>query len=117
MNWANHTHYSDSFEDCVVMVQAMLLTAQADNNLHHEEIAAMCADDYGDHAAGGARPGADKEAMLAALREIGSAFPGQEVLEISVAAVKSRLHRSRLYLRDRLTQLYGKRGNQQGADQ
>ncbi|NNE42680.1 MAG: sigma-70 family RNA polymerase sigma factor [Gemmatimonadetes bacterium] len=38
-----------------------------------------------------------------------------EVLEISVAAVKSRLHRSRLYLRDRLTRIYGKRGKQPGA--
>ena len=33
-----------------------------------------------------------------------------EILEISVPAVKSRLHRSRLYLRDRLTKLYGARG-------
>jgi len=32
-----------------------------------------------------------------------------EVLGITVAAVKSRLHRSRLYLRDRLSLLYGKR--------
>jgi RNA polymerase sigma-70 factor (ECF subfamily) len=30
-----------------------------------------------------------------------------EVLDISVPAVKSRLHRSRLYLRDRLSKLYG----------
>jgi RNA polymerase sigma-70 factor (ECF subfamily) len=37
-----------------------------------------------------------------------------EVLGISVAAVKSRLHRSRLYLRDRLTLLYGER-NAPGA--
>ena len=37
-----------------------------------------------------------------------------DVLGISVAAVKSRLHRSRLYLRDRLTLLYGER-NAAGA--
>ena len=38
-----------------------------------------------------------------------------EVLGISVAAVKSRLHRSRLYLRDRLTLLYGERRPAPGA--
>ncbi|HMB71066.1 MAG TPA: sigma-70 family RNA polymerase sigma factor [bacterium] len=37
-----------------------------------------------------------------------------DVLGISVAAVKSRLHRSRLYLRDRLALLYGER-NAPGA--
>ncbi len=30
-----------------------------------------------------------------------------EILDLSIAAVKSRLHRSRLYLRDRLSLLYG----------
>jgi RNA polymerase sigma-70 factor (ECF subfamily) len=38
-----------------------------------------------------------------------------EVLEISVSAVKSRLHRARLYLRDRLTALSGERGRRDGA--
>jgi RNA polymerase sigma-70 factor (ECF subfamily) len=38
-----------------------------------------------------------------------------EVLGISVPAVKSRLHRSRLYLRDRLSRLYGERKREQGA--
>ena len=32
-----------------------------------------------------------------------------DVLELSVPAVKSRLHRSRLYLRDRLSLLFGER--------
>jgi RNA polymerase sigma-70 factor (ECF subfamily) len=32
-----------------------------------------------------------------------------EILELSVPAVKSRLHRSRLFLRDRLSHLYGER--------
>jgi len=39
-----------------------------------------------------------------------------EVLGISVAAVKSRLHRSRLYLRDRLSRLYGSRRGKEGAE-
>lgn len=38
-----------------------------------------------------------------------------EVLDISVPAVKSRLHRSRLYLRDRLSLLLGGREKSQGA--
>jgi RNA polymerase sigma-70 factor (ECF subfamily) len=33
-----------------------------------------------------------------------------EVLEISVPAVKSRLHRSRIYLRDRLSRIFRERG-------
>jgi RNA polymerase sigma-70 factor (ECF subfamily) len=38
-----------------------------------------------------------------------------EVLEISVPAVKSRLHRSRIFLRDRLAAIYGDRQGTQGA--
>ncbi len=34
-----------------------------------------------------------------------------DVLDISIPAVKSRLHRSRLYLRDRLSKVFGKRVN------
>jgi RNA polymerase sigma-70 factor (ECF subfamily) len=38
-----------------------------------------------------------------------------EVLETSVGAVKSRLHRARLYLRDRLSALSRERGRRDGA--
>ncbi|MGQ0721204.1 MAG: RNA polymerase sigma factor [Candidatus Eiseniibacteriota bacterium] len=38
-----------------------------------------------------------------------------DVLEISVGAVKSRLHRARLYLRDRLSALHRDRGRHDGA--
>ena len=53
------------------------LLAAADRG-DHEAIASMFADDYVDHAAGGSRPGSDKDAMLAAFREIGSAFPATQ---------------------------------------
>ena len=39
-----------------------------------------------------------------------------EVLELSIPAVKSRLHRSRLYLRDRLSLLYGEKKSAPGAE-
>lgn len=40
-----------------------------------------------------------------------------DVLEISVPAVKSRLHRSRLYLRDRLSRIYGERRGRTGSQE